>query len=148
MPEDQRDRDLGLMLLDIDYANNRASRFFHAALRHGGAAMTVLAALTAQYGRLERRHDVAPFGYSREAIAFGLVLSANGEPIACDDLRLGTRGEGRGQSLTVPRSVKRSGIRPPPFFLWDNSHYVLGLGHSAQCREPAAYAARADAFRA
>lgn len=35
LPDDQRDRDLGLMLLDIDYANNRASRFFHAVLRDG-----------------------------------------------------------------------------------------------------------------
>ncbi|NUB23747.1 type I-C CRISPR-associated protein Cas5c [Azospirillum brasilense] len=35
LPGDQRDRDLGLMLLDIDYANNHASRFFHAVLRDG-----------------------------------------------------------------------------------------------------------------
>ncbi|AWJ92469.1 type I-C CRISPR-associated protein Cas5 (plasmid) [Azospirillum baldaniorum] len=34
-PGDQRDRDLGLMLLDIDYAKNHASRFFHAVLRDG-----------------------------------------------------------------------------------------------------------------
>ncbi|MGF7178497.1 CRISPR-associated protein Csd1 [Azospirillum doebereinerae] len=110
--------------------------------------MSVLAALTAHYARLERRHDVAPFGYSRETIAFGLVLAADGEPVACDDLRLGGRAPGRGQALTVPRSVKRSGIRPPPFFLWDNSRHVLGLGRSAEGGEPAAYAARADAFRA
>ncbi|XKH38728.1 type I-E CRISPR-associated protein Cas5/CasD [Azospirillum doebereinerae] len=35
LPDDQRDRDLGLMLLDIDYAADRASRFFHAVLRDG-----------------------------------------------------------------------------------------------------------------
>ncbi|CAO3435737.1 type I-C CRISPR-associated protein Cas5c [Azospirillum doebereinerae] len=35
LPDDQRDRDLGLMLFDIDYAANRASRFFHAVLRDG-----------------------------------------------------------------------------------------------------------------
>lgn len=28
LPDDQRNRDLGLMMLDIDYANNHASRFF------------------------------------------------------------------------------------------------------------------------
>lgn len=35
LPDDQRDRDLGQMLLDIDYADNHAARFFHAILRDG-----------------------------------------------------------------------------------------------------------------
>ncbi|HYD84969.1 MAG TPA: type I-C CRISPR-associated protein Cas5c [Opitutus sp.] len=35
LPDDQRDRDLGLMLLDVDYENDRASVFFHAVLRNG-----------------------------------------------------------------------------------------------------------------
>ncbi|WP_395455669.1 type I-C CRISPR-associated protein Cas5c [Azospirillum melinis] len=35
LPADQRDRDLGQMLLDIDYADNHAARFFHAILRDG-----------------------------------------------------------------------------------------------------------------
>lgn len=35
LPADQRDRDLGWVLLDIDYADNHAARFFHAILRDG-----------------------------------------------------------------------------------------------------------------
>lgn len=35
LPPDQRNRDLGWMLLDIDHANDRASLFFRAALRDG-----------------------------------------------------------------------------------------------------------------
>lgn len=111
--------------------------------------MTVLASLTSHYCRLECRRDVPPFGFTRERIAFSLVLSADGEPIACDDLRLSIvgRNRGGGQSMTVPRSFTRSGIKPRPFFLWDNSHFVLGLGRSPEGTEPSAHAARADAFR-
>lgn len=35
LPPDQRDRDLGWMLLDIDYAKDRTPLFFRAALRDG-----------------------------------------------------------------------------------------------------------------
>ena len=35
LPAEQRDRDLGWMLHDIDFANGRAPRFFRAALRDG-----------------------------------------------------------------------------------------------------------------
>lgn len=35
LPEDQRNRDLGWMLHDVDYANRMAPRFFRAALRDG-----------------------------------------------------------------------------------------------------------------
>lgn len=35
LPNDQRSRDLGWMLYDIDFANDRSSRFFRARLRDG-----------------------------------------------------------------------------------------------------------------
>jgi CRISPR-associated protein Cas5d len=35
LPEDQRNRDLGWMLYDIDFANDRSSRFFRARLADG-----------------------------------------------------------------------------------------------------------------
>ncbi|WP_225766501.1 type I-C CRISPR-associated protein Cas5c [Inquilinus sp. Marseille-Q2685] len=35
LPEEQRNRDLGWMLHDIDFANDHASRFFHARLTDG-----------------------------------------------------------------------------------------------------------------
>ncbi|CAO3402517.1 type I-C CRISPR-associated protein Cas8c/Csd1 [Azospirillum palustre] len=111
--------------------------------------MTVLASLTSHYRRLECLRDVPPFGFTRERIAFGLVLSTDGEPVACDDLRLlaGEQNRGSGQAMTVPRSFTRSGIKPRPFFLWDNSHFVLGLGSLPEGTEPSAHPARAEAFR-
>ncbi|WP_395455667.1 type I-C CRISPR-associated protein Cas8c/Csd1 [Azospirillum melinis] len=111
--------------------------------------MTILTYLTSHYGRLECRREVPSFGFTRERIAFSLVLSTDGEPVACDDLRLSTDGRNRGggQSMAVPRSFTRSGIKPRPFFLWDNSHFVLGLGNSPEGTEPSAHPARAGAFR-
>ena len=35
LPAEQRDRDLGWMLHDIDFANGRTPRFFRAKLRDG-----------------------------------------------------------------------------------------------------------------
>lgn len=35
LPDDQKDRDLGWMLHDLDYANGHQPRFFHAKLRGG-----------------------------------------------------------------------------------------------------------------
>lgn len=57
--------------------------------------MTVLASLTSHYGRLECRREVPPFGFTRERIGFSLVLSADGEPVACEDLRLSAGGQNR-----------------------------------------------------
>ena len=42
LPNDQCNRDLGPMLLDIDYENDRASMFFHAVLRDGVLAVPPL----------------------------------------------------------------------------------------------------------
>lgn len=42
LPDDQRDKDLGWMLLDIDHANNRSSLFFHGVLRDGVLAVPPL----------------------------------------------------------------------------------------------------------
>lgn len=44
LPADQRDRDLGWMLLDVDYARGGASRFFRARLRDGVLDIAVCAA--------------------------------------------------------------------------------------------------------
>lgn len=47
LPEEQRDRDLGWMLYDIDYANGREALFFWAEMRGG-----VIDVATTQPGRL------------------------------------------------------------------------------------------------
>lgn len=35
LPSEARNRDLGWMLYDIDYGNNRSSAFFHAVMEDG-----------------------------------------------------------------------------------------------------------------
>ncbi|WP_029009608.1 type I-C CRISPR-associated protein Cas8c/Csd1 [Azospirillum halopraeferens] len=109
--------------------------------------MTILSALDAHYRRLEARGDVAPVGFSTETIGFAITLSYAGEPVAVLDLRTGDGRKRTGRRMTVPESAKRSGTKPPPFFLWDNSKYVLGIGTAKGGTGVADYPAHAAAFR-
>ncbi|HYD84970.1 MAG TPA: type I-C CRISPR-associated protein Cas8c/Csd1, partial [Opitutus sp.] len=110
--------------------------------------MTVLSSLNAHYARLERARDVAPFGFSTESISFALVLSADGDLLACRDLRDRAAQRPVGRPMTVPRSFKRPGTTPRAFFLWDNSKFVLGLGAAAAGGGLVRCAGHAAAFRA
>ena len=88
LPADQRDRDLGWMLHDIDFADGMTPRFFRAVMRdgvievaaRGDPLMSMLAALKGCYDRLaeDDASGIAPFGYSEEKISFALVLSPAG----------------------------------------------------------------------
>ncbi|MCH8686603.1 type I-C CRISPR-associated protein Cas8c/Csd1 [Pedomonas mirosovicensis] len=90
--------------------------------------MTILQALERHYHRLAERGEISSPGWSREKFGFCVVLSRDGEPVAMEDLRdlLGKKPVNR--EFTVPASFKRSGKRPPPFFLWDKTSYSLGVG--------------------
>lgn len=90
--------------------------------------MTILQALERHYHRLAERGEVSSPGWSREKFGFCVVLSRDGEPVAVEDLRdlLGKKPVNR--EFIVPASFKRSGKRPPPFFLWDKTAYSLGIG--------------------
>jgi CRISPR-associated protein Csd1 len=104
--------------------------------------MTVLQALNGYYDRMAARGEAEPSGYSREKIAFALVLSAEGEPVQVLDLR---QPSGKGKKLTpqlleVPATVKRtSGIKPN--LLWDKTAYVLGRTAGASRRTAEEHAA-------
>lgn len=89
----------------------------------------ILTALKQYYDRLASQADstIAPLGYSYEKISYGLVISPQGELVDVMDLRDTSSKKPRPRLMLVPQPPKRSGVNPPPAFLWDNSKYALGL---------------------
>jgi CRISPR-associated protein Csd1 len=86
--------------------------------------MSILASLAKAYERIE---GAPPFGYSTEKIGFVISLNEDGTVVSVIDLR---SSEGKKKSprlMQVPASFKRPGVTPKPFFLWDNTAFVLGV---------------------
>ena len=86
--------------------------------------MSILASLARAYERLP---DAPPFGFSSEKIGFLISLQADGSVASVTDLRHGDGKRKQPRMMDVPASFKRPGTTPRPFFLWDNSAYVLGV---------------------
>ena len=87
--------------------------------------MSVLEALVRHYERLYARGEAPPYGFSRERIAYAIVLSEAGEAVAVSPLP-GHSGRAPGPSVCqVPQAVRRTS-RPAANFLWDKTAYVLG----------------------
>lgn len=93
----------------------------------------ILTALNQYYQRLAARPDattglprVPPYGFSEEKIGWVLVLSKEGKLI---DVVPNYTDEKKPQPklISVPQSVKRPGVTPKAFFLWDKTSYVLGV---------------------
>ena len=89
----------------------------------------ILSALTEYYYRLASSDtsNVPAFGFSEEKIKFVLVLSEQGElvdvvPNVTDEKKP------KPKLMSVPQSFKRPGKVTKPFFLWDKTAYVLGVG--------------------
>lgn len=86
--------------------------------------MSMLASLVRAYDRLP---DKAPFGYAEQAVQFVLEIDEAGKPVeglsafGYEKKRLVDR------TAVVPYFGGRSGSNAPPYFLWDNSAYVLGV---------------------
>ena len=87
----------------------------------------IIPALSAYYERLANDDSVviAQAGFSRQKIAFQVVISKNGKA-TIQDAR-----EQRGKKLlprqlVVPGNAKPSGAGINPCFLWDNTAYALG----------------------
>lgn len=110
----------------------------------------ILTALNDYYDRLAAQPDstIAPLGYSYEKISFGLVLSPEGKLVDVLDLRDTSNKKPRPSLILVTQPPKRSGVNPPPAFLWDNTKYALGLteGQDEKAQKRAAEAH--EAFRA
>src|SRR5262249_31713684 len=99
--------------------------------------MSILASLARAY---ERIPHAPPFGYSSERIGIVISLSEDGSVASVVDLRTGEGKKRPPRIMQVPASFKRSGITPKPFFLWDNTAFVLGVtageGKDAGFRRP------------
>jgi CRISPR-associated protein Csd1 len=100
--------------------------------------MSILASLAKAY---ERIPQAPPFGYSSERISFVISLNEDGSVSSVTDVRA-TEGKKRTpRMMQVPASSKRPGITPKPFFLWDNTAFVLGVtateGKDAETRRAA-----------
>ncbi|MBB4018150.1 CRISPR-associated protein Csd1 [Chelatococcus caeni] len=100
--------------------------------------MSILASLAKAYDRLP---NVPPFGFSTEKIGFVISLNEDGSVASVTDLRDGTGKKKVPRLMQVPASFKRPGTTPRPFFLWDNTAFVLGVsateGKDAQRRQNA-----------
>jgi CRISPR-associated protein Csd1 len=106
--------------------------------------MTVLAALSDYYDRLADRGDVPPYGYSMERISYGLVLSEDGQIVDIVDFRIDGK---HARSFAVPQSSKRPGKTPKPFFLWDNTKQVFGVGLDKKTKEPVDFPVHHETFK-
>lgn len=90
----------------------------------------ILQALNAYYDRLaaDPAADVASFGFSRQRIAYAVVINADGtfDENCIHDLRTQDGKRLTPKSLLVCGSAKPSGSGFNPCFLWDNPAYMLG----------------------
>ena len=104
----------------------------------------ILQALVQYYNRLKAEPDIdiPEFGYSKEKISFSIVINEEGKLLQIKDIRnKNNKGKLIPQTLSVPKLKGRSGKHPPPYFLWDNSKYVLGLDKTGIIQD------RFDAFK-
>jgi CRISPR-associated protein Csd1 len=86
--------------------------------------MSIFASLAKAY---ERIPHAPPFGYSSERISFVISLNEAGSVASVIDLRTGDGKKRTSRMMQVPASFKRPGTTPRPFFLWDNTAFVLGV---------------------
>ncbi len=89
----------------------------------------ILQALNNYYQRLEDDpgvDDLAPFGFSRQNIAFCVTLNPDGSLHEIADVRTPEGKKLLPLSLIVLGNAKPSGSGINPCFLWDNPAYLLG----------------------
>jgi len=90
----------------------------------------ILQALCQYYQRMRDNADIdiAEPGFSSEKIHAEIVLDEDGGLLQFNDLRVEGGKKPVPRKLTVPQSCKRTGSKPyeKPFFLWDNTGFVLG----------------------
>ncbi len=90
--------------------------------------MSILTSLVRAYDRMEARGELPPFGYTSQGIHFCVTLDSEGE-IVDAPFAFGYEKKGKPlpRMMDVPYFGGRSGSSAPPYFLWDNSAYVLGV---------------------
>lgn len=89
----------------------------------------ILQALNDYYDRLNGDPEVTlpQFGFSRQKIAFEVVLDPKGTLLDIADLRDTSQKTPVPRSLIVPGAAKPSGSGLHPGLLWDNTGYMLGI---------------------
>lgn len=88
----------------------------------------ILQKLGDYYDRLaaDPNDPMTPPGFSREKISYVLVLAPDGSSADLLDVRIQQGNKFFPQIMPVPDRGGRSGSGFKPFFLWDNTGYVLG----------------------
>lgn len=86
----------------------------------------ILQALVEHYETLVQNKDetIPQFGWSRATASFCVLIDLDGN---LKNLVSLVDENKKGQPVTVPLQLKRSGKNPPPYFLCDSATYVLGL---------------------
>ena len=97
--------------------------------------MTILQGLARHYDRLVANDEAPDYGYSLEAVSFGIVLSRNGEVVDVLDLRDTSGKTPRPSRRLVPRPASRS-VNVVSNFLWDKTAYVLGVKGDQNSKAP------------
>ena len=97
--------------------------------------MTILQGLARHYDRLVANDEAPGYGYSLEAVSFGIVLSRNGEVVDVLDLRDTSGRTPRPSRRLVPRPASRS-VNVVSNFLWDKTAYVLGVKSDGNTKSP------------
>lgn len=94
----------------------------------------ILQALNQYYTRLAEEADsgIPLRGFSRQPVPFALEIGPDGELKQVLDLRDHSGKKPVPKPLVVPEAIKRSGTKPPPNFLWDNTGYVLGADNKGK----------------
>lgn len=93
--------------------------------------MTILQALDRYYRRLE---GVAEPGWSREPIGLVLLLDEQGVLIDAEPWLELVGKKYKPKLEAVPKWFGRSGTASTPFFLWDNTSYVLGVSRKESAK--------------
>lgn len=108
----------------------------------------IFTSLVEYYERLAAQGKVPAFGSTQEKIGYSILLNREGEVQDVINLSNPTDNKSKWTMLTVPASFKRSGIAPPPFFLWDKTAFVLGVDQKAGADTPTLNARSWAVFKA
>ena len=108
--------------------------------------MSVLEALARHYDQLHARGEAPPYGFSRECIAYAIMLSDAGEPVAVSPLSEACAQSPAHRLCEVAHPVRRTS-RPSANFLWDKTGYVFGVKRHPVTRRPCPANREHDAFR-
>jgi len=89
----------------------------------------ILQRLVSFYERLldDEGAGVSPPGYSRQKIAFEVVLTSDGSLHAIQKVTTSDDTEERTRAMVVPGTGKPTGSGINPNFLWDRTDYLLGF---------------------